>query len=313
MDGLTGPPACIQPEVRVEPASSTSSPRVLCVTASAEELNASIVARIRQAGGTLEFCPDVFRALARIGQSELAAVLVQIDWLPDSQFEFFRILRHRRRELPVFVFGDVRARLKIARAVEAGATGVLDMEELSRRLADLQPQQSPPENLPGPAVEPEAHPREDRNDGASGGFARAGNVFDIEDGGERAAPAADSGATPGPDEPEAGAKGETGLGTSQVDKTADEHAVPPTEAKPASKPAEPRPEKGRPKGRVRVPWVQYDEGPKRIPPGQGGSTPPPSEPDGSDEEEPPLLSAEEIEALLGDDSTLEDEEGGRLH
>ena len=146
-------------------------------------MDPSVVVRIEQADCTIDYCPDVYRALAGMGRLQPAAVIVAIDWLPESEFEFFRILHRRWRELPAFVLGADRSRSKIERAIEAGATGVLTEEALTRCLADFH--RAPSEATTGPPPMPATSPSEQTPNKKPDAFAPADNVFDTENASEK--------------------------------------------------------------------------------------------------------------------------------
>lgn len=84
---------------------------------------------LRTAGIEIELCPDVYRAWARLvrfGGQRYDAVVVFLDGLPESEYEFFRLVRRRIDGIPVFVHGEECSSELIEQARSLGATGVLD-------------------------------------------------------------------------------------------------------------------------------------------------------------------------------------------
>ena len=108
-----------------------------------------------------EWCPDVYRGLARLFGPPSApprAVIVCLDGLGTPEFEFFSILSRVRRDLKVYVYGSAGAEARIAKAVEFGATGSVTKEVLSELAG------GPP---PLPEAEAPVRTPERRNDTAA--------------------------------------------------------------------------------------------------------------------------------------------------
>ncbi len=167
---------------------------------------------------------DAYRALVRLGDSDSArpgAVVVCMDFIAPSEYEFFEIVGREHPGVGVYVYGDRRCDHKVSRALELGARGRLSVEVLR----ELVP----------------AHPAADN--------------------------------------------GESGAALQVDDDRGQSTAVP---AVPA----------------VRVPWLDYTDGTRRIPPAPADSqaddpllTPSPS----AAEDPQPLLSEAELQALIGPD------------
>lgn len=85
---------------------------------------------ISDAGLEVVRCPDVYLALARSlkGQPSCAAMVVAVDELAASHFEFFVLMARMRRDLSVFVFG--RNPERIVKALESGARGLVSPDTL---------------------------------------------------------------------------------------------------------------------------------------------------------------------------------------
>ena len=111
--------------------------RVLHVMPSSDAAALDIRAAIEAAGCEEAACPDVFRALARIGRAEPGgggAVVVCVDRIETGQLEFFQLLSRRCRDLRVYVYGADHAQDKLELAVGYGAIPVGSGEILTEAL-----------------------------------------------------------------------------------------------------------------------------------------------------------------------------------
>lgn len=92
-------------------------------------------------GFALVFCPDVFRALARVADDPPAAVVVCVDDLHPEEYQFFRIMRRQFLNVPVFVYVSRVHQEQTSLAVRAGATDAWTPEfatRLGKRLESYQ-------------------------------------------------------------------------------------------------------------------------------------------------------------------------------
>jgi hypothetical protein len=96
---------------------------------------------LREAGCEVIACPDVYRALARMGggRGELAAVVVCLDLMDAAQFEFFQLAGRHHRRLPVHVYAQAHAQPKIDLAVRLGAKGAVRVETVNEVLPHTAP------------------------------------------------------------------------------------------------------------------------------------------------------------------------------
>ncbi len=93
----------------------------------------------------LERVDDVYLALARLGRARLdpAAVIVCVDSLDPSEFEFFGLASRHCRRAVVYACGCGDATDKLEAALGAGARAVLTperFEKMSSELAEAQPE-----------------------------------------------------------------------------------------------------------------------------------------------------------------------------
>ncbi len=99
-------------------------PYILLVGIGAEELPLSDDARGSFSGFT-RYCPDIFRALARIGRdSSVRGVVVDVALVGSGQMEFFSLVGRVRRGLPVYVVASTSTvEPRCDEAISLGATG----------------------------------------------------------------------------------------------------------------------------------------------------------------------------------------------
>jgi hypothetical protein len=133
--------------------SVSSAAHVLHVGSPAAPAAAAPIAQLAWASLPVEHCPDVYRALARLGHTErkTCAVLVAVDDLDPRDLEFFRVALRYHPAIPIYVYAEPRNQSRIDRCVEFGARGRLTPEAI-RALA--QAAAMPPER-PAPAAEDE--------------------------------------------------------------------------------------------------------------------------------------------------------------
>lgn len=120
--------------------------RVLHVVGSPQAGPKSVADALRIAGIEVEWCPDVFRALARLrkfGTKRFDAAVVCLDDLTEPEYEFFALVRRRSTAVPVFVHASRRSKELIERAKRMGATGEVDVT-LSALRAVWGPSNEPP-------------------------------------------------------------------------------------------------------------------------------------------------------------------------
>ncbi len=117
--------------------SMTVEPYILLVGIGAGDLPVSDGVR-GEFSGFSRRCPDVFRALARIGRDfSIRAVVVDIGSVASGQSEFFTLVGRVRPELPVYVVATAAPLAdKCDEAIELGASGRLT-DELASSLCVL--------------------------------------------------------------------------------------------------------------------------------------------------------------------------------
>jgi len=109
-------------------------------------------AALRAAHCEVVGCPDVYRALARLGGSErgqFCAVIVCVDLMDTAQSEFFQLAVRRHRRVPVYVYGQAHAQSKLELAQHLGAKDTIRPETVDKAL---------PYFAPTPAVRQEVAP-----------------------------------------------------------------------------------------------------------------------------------------------------------
>jgi len=215
-------------------------------------------------------CPDVYRALARMGGGkgpDCRAVLVCVDRMDAEQFTFFELVSRRFSSLPVFVYARSSAQEKIERAIGLGGIRIGDAELLTSALsiyAGLSEPIREDSEPPAPEMQHQepslqsSDPKPLPNDPTNDESCESADQFE-------AIETADQELEPAVDEEEEGV--------------------------------------------ARVPWLQYEDNPRRIPPSRSRFhevDPQPGRSPLSDESSkrmsepaPPLLSAEELQALIG--------------
>lgn len=295
---------------------SDTNPTALCIGLEADELTSDVHAAL-----TPFRCihyRDVYRALAAIGSEEPTLVIVDVGWLPSVGFEFFEIMARSHPDVALLVSapteGDARVRDALARGARSRVTVDAITDCLPRSLA---PQPAPlrGEHAVGPIDEI-----------SSDTFASAGNVFDAELDERLNAEldAVDEPAVEIPEETRTAVHAADGAPASAVEEE-DLDKVDDSDADEDEGAGEPDDDDGPADSRTRVPWLRYDDRPKRTPPQRTPPqrTPPPAAPPAVKPEsavpprresprmapervEPsrpkrdePLLTEEELAALLG--------------
>jgi len=237
-----------------------------------QELRGGLCAMVRH-------CPDVFRALARIGRDPLIrGVIVDLSAVNPSHMEFFSLVGRVQPDLAVYVASGLdTARQRVGEAIDLGATGELTDSAAATLMASCR--------------------ANDRN--------HAGNIVTNTAGARCAARPASPVEKQSP--------------VQQVDVSliaSDERAASPVITNPPVDPEGESPVPQEPGDRqttetARVPWLRYTDAPGRKKPGAARQPPVrrPPEVEQSDpvvvhpphEEHEPLLTDEELAALLGDD------------
>lgn len=121
---------------------------VLCVGRSQEPRQQLWETRLEQAGLTVERVSNVYLALARVGRGfvDPTAILVWVDFLDPSEFEFFELVPRYHHRAAVYACGCSEAADKQKAALRAGAREVLTAERFETLLEDLR---ELPEELAG--------------------------------------------------------------------------------------------------------------------------------------------------------------------
>lgn len=244
---------------------------------------------VQQAGMQVGRCPDVYLGLARILRNsppQCDGVVVGVEDLSQSEFEFFSVLLRARRDMPVLVYG-ARVPDRVVRALEMGARGLATRDAILSLGAKTQPreQREEPTAVPIPAAAPPSPHRFRPFD-----FVKPSPVVE-------AAPII---AAPTPPPPIATPIPESKPMTAQENEVEDE---PQDNASPVAA--------------ARVPWLRYAGAPARQRPAANAESrePAPAERihvvDSANGKRPrecppqrdyePLLTEQELAALLGDD------------
>jgi hypothetical protein len=108
--------------------------RVLHVCPPSQGSAKDITGAIADAGCAEVPCPDVYRALARLGggsAGQFHAVVVCVDRLEASELEFFRLVGRHYPDVDVYVYGQPHTQTKADSAVESGAEAVVRADALA--------------------------------------------------------------------------------------------------------------------------------------------------------------------------------------
>ena len=113
--------------------------RVLHVTETLNGESEALTGALRAAGGEVELCGDVYRALARLARAEAPfhAVVLNLSWLARDDYEFVSQVVRGAPSVPVFVYGSFVEADRINDALSLGALGKIDArpETIARVLA----------------------------------------------------------------------------------------------------------------------------------------------------------------------------------
>lgn len=102
--------------------------RVLHVTETLNGESEALTDALRTAGGEVELCGDVYRALAWLGRAEAPfhAVVLNLNWLARDDYEFVSQVARGAPSVPVFVYGGLVDADRINEALSLGALGKID-------------------------------------------------------------------------------------------------------------------------------------------------------------------------------------------
>lgn len=265
-------------------------------------------------------CPDVYRALARLGRGRAAdflAVVVCVDQLDAGELEFFRLVGRHYPDLGVYVYGQPHARAKAESAVKSGADAVVRVDGLANVLGPpfvprpvvrpVTETSCPPAGMVAPATRAEARtepqptvPARDIQE-APGSPAPVVSAADVQEPLGAVAPAASA-----RDAWEGPAVGAPVAPPPNAEEPAAAVAPAAEESRPEPT-SEPKQERT---STARVPWLRYEDTPKRTPPKR-------SEPEAAEprvtplEPDAPLLTPAELEALIGEEDGNNSTNGGR--
>ena len=231
----------------------------------------AIVAALAREEISVETFTDVFRGLSRLLRTRadrIRAVLVCVDGVAASEFEFFAIAKRLRPLVPVYVYGNPRTAARITRAIEFGATAPVTDELLAGLACSVAHPPARPTSVSEPAVVAS-------NEEAVAGVApmeSEGMDVTVEDELDEIV-------------------GESEPGTVQEDQPHAEIENPAEDEATTSS--------------VRVPWLRDEDRPVRR--GPGGSSPAVDDQREADSKigrmspSEPLLTEQELQALVGDD------------
>jgi len=109
-----------------------SQPFVLLVGAMADsERTATIVAQLAARALAVRECASVYVALARLGRDQPVGVVVRVDGLDPSEFEFFHWAGRLSPGLPILVYSELGRVDKIELALRRGATALVDDQSVA--------------------------------------------------------------------------------------------------------------------------------------------------------------------------------------
>ena len=134
--------------------SKTVLRRVLHVRPPSLAGSTEIADAIAEAGCRAVPCPDVYRAMARLGaarNNRFCAVVVCVDLMESAEFEFFQLAAKHYRDTPVYVVGSGYAQPRIESALRLGARQAVEAAELAEVLKPA----AAPEPFPQAAPEPD--------------------------------------------------------------------------------------------------------------------------------------------------------------
>ena len=116
-------------------------PTILCVGDARAPDQQPWPERLEQAGLRAERVSDVYLALARLGRHRVdpVAVIVCVDFLRPSEFEFFELVARYHRQTAIYACGCAEAADKLEAALRAGAREVLTPARFERLLQELGP------------------------------------------------------------------------------------------------------------------------------------------------------------------------------
>ncbi len=94
---------------------------------------------LTQAGLEIKRVDDVYLALALLGRGKVtpSAVIVCVDFLDASEFEFFGLVSRHHRRTAIYVCGCAEAADKLEAAMRAGAYGVLTAANWEKLIQEL--------------------------------------------------------------------------------------------------------------------------------------------------------------------------------
>ncbi len=116
-----------------------TTPTILLVGGASEPTWPYWETRFEQAGLAIDRADHVYLALARIGRGKTdpTAVIVCVDFLDSSEFEFFELVSRNRPRTAVYAWGSPEASDKLEQAVRAGAREILTAERFEKLLHEF--------------------------------------------------------------------------------------------------------------------------------------------------------------------------------
>ncbi|MCP4591417.1 MAG: hypothetical protein GY842_11780 [bacterium] len=232
-----------------------AAPTIMWVGTLPEAERAEWIRVFDEAPVDVVWADSVYVALARLGRKKVMprAVLVWVDRLEPSEFEFFRLARQHGAPAELFACGGAGAGERLAQAVRSGAQDRLSAAQTAALLATITSRAERPtdETATEPAEQPESEPADELTDEPS---QTAPPVAEVESAGnDRPTPVPIS-APPTP---------------SPVQDRPDEAKPPLTTDRPGCAAATER------RQRIPVPWRRDADAPKRKPPArrEGPSVP----------------------------------------
>ncbi len=249
-----------------------SAARVLHVGSPTAAAAAAPLAQLVWAAIPVEHCPDLYRALARLGAAgrKTCAILVGVDDLDPRQLEFFRVVARYHARVPVYLYAEPHSEAVLDRCVELGARGRFTADAL-RALALI-------------AAEPDAAALDEEPPAPLDEFAVAVEAAAAPEASTVEAPTASQPPSEQAESPEAPSLGEAAAGESfeyiephdpfgdlddelmelaedEVTSLLEQEAEELTEEDLRRADAD-----ANERGPARVPWLRYDDHPVRVPP-----------------------------------------------
>ncbi len=273
--------------------------------------------RLRRYAGDVDTFHDVYRALASICRGPddpPPIVLVDLATVGEAEMDVFRVLSRHCPRVEVYVYPADPHAPRAARALEHATGGPLTRDVLEELLSrrPVFPAADAPASSTGDAAVPATEPPARAVEGTTGDAA-ANAPVDQRREPERSFPPAAPADSSEREEPRPALEATEGDSSPSFHAEVEAEPSPPADDR-QDRQGEREDEEEDESGPVRVPWVRYEDAPRRTPPGRvppGAERTSPVRRDGVGDRSAPLLTDEELEALLGPPPSLPEGEDSR--